>query len=262
MKLYRAVLIALVGLAMGSPCWAGWQQDVEAAKVAKEAKKYDEAIQLYGKALETKEIPVKLFTAQGMNIKENKINELGVRADLAACLYMKKDIKGAIEQYDKLMTLYAPMAQQAKDSAFLDVIIKTQILYIVYGGRSIYYAQNKQYDLAIADLEAGLKLKSDADYLYKELAWLFATCPEDAYRDAKRALEYANQAVAKEKDAVSLTLLAAAYAENGNFEEAVKTQEQAASQPNAQKYLESYKANKPWRSDPWNPLALDVIGTK
>ena len=126
----------------------------------------------------------------------------------------------------------------------------------------MYYAQNKQYDLAIADLEAGLKLKSDADYLYKELAWLFATCPEEAYRNAKRALEYANQAVAKEKDAVSLTLLAAAYAENGNFEEAVKTQEQATSQPEAQKYLESYKAGKPWRSEPWNPLALDVIGIK
>jgi tetratricopeptide (TPR) repeat protein len=84
-----------------------------------------------------------------------------------------------------------------------------------------------------------------------------ATCPDGRYRDGKRAVELAEKAVALRDDANFLDTLAAAYAEAGRFQEAIKTQERAITKlkqegetkdlPEFEKHLSSYKAGKPWR---------------
>jgi tetratricopeptide (TPR) repeat protein len=58
------------------------------------------------------------------------------------------------------------------------------------------------------------------------LAWLLATCPDEKARDGKRAAEYATTACEQTgwKDPLCLDTLAAAYAETGQFEEAVRFQ--------------------------------------
>ena len=62
-----------------------------------------------------------------------------------------------------------------------------------------------------------------------DLAWLYATCPDGKYRDGKKAVALASKAceMTDWKGGCSLAALAAAYAESGNFEKAVKYQKQA-----------------------------------
>ena len=89
-------------------------------------------------------------------------------------------------------------------------------------------------------------------------AWLLATCPEEQYRDGKRALEYAKASAEETFYAAPhiLSTLASAYAEIGDFESATSWSQKAVelgeieeheSLDSLKKELESYKENKPWR---------------
>lgn len=93
----------------------------------------------------------------------------------------------------------------------------------------------------------------------RELAWLLATCPEDAVRDGAQAVQLAEQlcrATGCNRPSI-LDTLAAAYAEAARFDEAVKTAERALhlSKVKGQKELENeiqrrlkaYHQKKAWR---------------
>jgi tetratricopeptide (TPR) repeat protein len=92
---------------------------------------------------------------------------------------------------------------------------------------------------------------------YNSLGWLLATCPDDKVRDGKRAVEYATTACERSgwKDPFCLDTLAAAYAEAGQFEEAVRYQTRALDDPAfkgdvrtaAKQRLELYRQKKPFR---------------
>jgi protein O-mannosyl-transferase len=62
------------------------------------------------------------------------------------------------------------------------------------------------------------------------LAWVFATCPEDSIRDGTRAVELAEKAfrISGGKIPMIYRVLAAAYAENGRFADAVETAQRGA----------------------------------
>jgi serine/threonine-protein kinase len=89
------------------------------------------------------------------------------------------------------------------------------------------------------------------------LARLLATCPDDKVRDGKRALEYATTACERTgwKNPSCLDTLAAAYAEAGQFEEAVRYQTRALEDPKlkddfrtaAKERLQLYRQKKPFR---------------
>ncbi len=89
-----------------------------------------------------------------------------------------------------------------------------------------------------------------------DYAWLLATSKFDELRNGTLALDAANKAVAKKSSASFLDTLAAAYAELGNFELAVATQQQAieaisgdevAIKSELEKRLELYQRSQPWR---------------
>jgi serine/threonine-protein kinase len=90
------------------------------------------------------------------------------------------------------------------------------------------------------------------------LAWLLATCPDDKGRDGKRAVEHARTACERTgwKDPLCLDTLAAAYAEVGQFKEAVRYQTRALEDPAltdglrtaARQRLELYRQKKPFRN--------------
>ena len=61
------------------------------------------------------------------------------------------------------------------------------------------------------------------------LAWHFATCKDPKQHNGKRAVELALQATKGKPEANSLDTLAAAYARNGQFEQAIATQIRALS---------------------------------
>jgi len=82
----------------------------------------------------------------------------------------------------------------------------------------------KNYAKAVADHEAALKLDPDHHATNNYLAWILATCPVASLRDGDRAVQLAKKACEKtDFEAASyLDTLAAACAEAGRFDDAVK----------------------------------------
>ena len=87
------------------------------------------------------------------------------------------------------------------------------------------------------------------------LAWIRATHPDAKWRDGAQAVALAEQCcqITQNKMIPALNTLAAAYAEVGRFEDAVKWQVKAiertpeANQPELKARLQLYKAGKPYR---------------
>jgi Flp pilus assembly protein TadD len=115
-----------------------------------------------------------------------------------------------------------------------------------------------QYREALAHLEAAYAENAGDVAVANNLAWLLATCPEAAYRDGPRALRLAEWAckATSYKSPPLLDSLAAAYAEVGRFDEAVRVTRQAieivrsspkASTQTLESRLALYLAGKPCR---------------
>lgn len=83
-------------------------------------------------------------------------------------------------------------------------------------------SQLKQYDVAAKAFEEGIRDNPDNALLQNAAAWFFATIPSDAHRNAKEAVRLAELACKTVKDEQHefLDTLAAAYANDGRFEEA------------------------------------------
>lgn len=113
-----------------------------------------------------------------------------------------------------------------------------------------------RYEQALADCEEMIRLNPIQAGAYAMSAWVRATCPDARYRDGAKAVEYGTQAVELSRDKTNPdrpAILAAAYAEAGDFEYARQWQRQAiARAPENEKgsfqdALKLYEADKPFR---------------
>ena len=109
---------------------------------------------------------------------------------------------------------------------------------------------------AIIQYDRAYRASPDSLDVQNNLAWILATCPDKALRDAPRAVTLAEQAARSTNyaDASTLDTLAAAYAESGAFEKAVMTQRKAieltpaTSRSDLQKRLDLYLSGQPYHS--------------
>jgi tetratricopeptide (TPR) repeat protein len=102
----------------------------------------------------------------------------------------------------------------------------------------------------------------DSTVALDELAWVFATHPNDELRDGHEAVRLAEHActLTKRTNPLLLATLASAYAETGNFSEAINTIQESVSKARSssdqdtialdEKLLGFFQSNKPIRQDP------------
>jgi tetratricopeptide (TPR) repeat protein len=102
----------------------------------------------------------------------------------------------------------------------------------------------------------------DSAVALDELAWVFATHPSEELRDGDEAVRLAEHACAltKRTNPILLATLAAAYAETGNFGQAISTIQESISKARSsnntdttalgEKLLAAFQSNTPVRQDP------------
>lgn len=97
-------------------------------------------------------------------------------------------------------------------------------LWLAYNARAQVYYKKAEYDEAYADLVKAIELNPKDPMAYNIMASWLSTHPDAAMRDGRKAVGYAHRAceLSGWKNFAFIDTLAAAYAENGNFKEAVK----------------------------------------
>jgi tetratricopeptide (TPR) repeat protein len=113
---------------------------------------------------------------------------------------------------------------------------------------------NRKYD-AINSFYDAARANPKDPYSWAGAAWLYATAEDNGIRDGSRAVSLATEAakLSREQDATILDVLAASYAEAGDFSAAQRWEEKAiligdpADMPFYQQRLQSYQVGRPWR---------------
>jgi tetratricopeptide (TPR) repeat protein len=111
------------------------------------------------------------------------------------------------------------------------------------------------YATARRHLESALKIAPHNPQYLNDVAWLEAACPEAGLRDGRRAVALATEAcqLTQWRSPALIDTLAAAYAESGQFDKAVRMQQKAtdlAPPREREDYrgrLKVYQESKPYR---------------
>jgi tetratricopeptide (TPR) repeat protein len=152
----------------------------------------------------------------------------------------KRDYDGAIADFEQVIRI------KTKDA-------------LAYLNRGAARSGKRDYEEAIADYYRAIQFSPWSETAYKNLAWLLATCPNAGFRDGKKAVEHATKAcvLSEWKNPNALRILAAACAEAGDFESALKWQSQYLATPDlsikattdAQSRLALYQDRKPYHQN-------------
>ncbi|OAI41437.1 hypothetical protein AYO40_03235 [Planctomycetaceae bacterium SCGC AG-212-D15] len=126
-----------------------------------------------------------------------------------------------------------------------------------YFNRANARKAKREFAEAVRDLKAVIRLDPDDADAHGSLAWLLACCADERVRDGKKAVEHATKACELTSWAASyfLATLGVAYAEAGDFTQAVRWQEKALESPryerdegeDARDRIKRFKNGQPYR---------------
>jgi tetratricopeptide (TPR) repeat protein len=124
-----------------------------------------------------------------------------------------------------------------------------------YYNRGNSWSAKKEYGKAIADYDQAIRLDPEDLNIWGVRAWIEATCRNARFRDGKKAVDDATKhcELHKWNSADGLDTLAAAYAEAGDFDSAVKWQRKAVEMVSGKQKadfqfrLNLYQSHKPYR---------------
>jgi lipoprotein NlpI len=156
----------------------------------------------------------------------------------AIAKFKKSDVDGSIADLSQAITLNPNNA-------------------LAYYDRGIARKSKHEYDGAIADYNRAIQLDPNNPDAYIRLAWILSTCPQAGSRDGKKAVAAATKAceLSGWKVPAMLDTLAAACAEAGDFDSAVKWEGKYRETPNlgasedarTEVVLGAYQAHLPYR---------------
>lgn len=126
-----------------------------------------------------------------------------------------------------------------------------------YCNRGSVSENQGRYDDALADYNDAVRLDPNYARAYNARAWIWATCPDMRYRNGQQAIASATTAceLAPVNAASTIGTLAAAYAEAGDFQNAVKWQLRAikfapeSDKAALQLRLNLFRSSKPYRDE-------------
>jgi tetratricopeptide (TPR) repeat protein len=185
-------------------------------------------------------------------------------ADFTECIQARpSEVRGwalraaAYEREARYLARHGELAEgnAALAKAFADwnqsVNLATNLLSL----RGDFHARNQEFALALADFQQAAELQPPDEYSLISLAWFLATCPDKSFRNGHAALDAAKKACEMDgyQSGFYLAGLAAAYAEMGNFDQAVHFQKGALANkwysdvllPDMQHRLTLYEKGKP-----------------
>jgi tetratricopeptide (TPR) repeat protein len=114
--------------------------------------------------------------------------------------------------------------------ADFDAAIKLKPDYAAaWGCRGLAHGRTGMYADALADFQQMVKLTPQDDWAWSYLAELLATCKDDGIRNGPAAIQAATRAceLSQWKVGFHIYILAAAYAETGDFDKAVSFEQKA-----------------------------------
>ena len=214
--------------------------------------------------------------AQYRKAFELRPNDPRLRFNLGSALLRQGEVDEAISHFEKALELRADATDKAKRNADVHYNLgnaffrKRQIDEAIFHFRKAVEVRPDFADAytnlgtvlvlqrrpgeAIAKYEKALELAPRSITIRINLAQLLATCPDLSVRNGSKALQIAQEAVqlSAGKDPMSFRVLASAYAENGEFSEAVAATEKALELAGndsslvdaVQREMESYRAHQ------------------
>ena len=204
-------------------------------------------------------LPHQVFTqedwfAKGLMLNRSQQYDLAIEAFTTAI----ELIPGDVEAYN-----YRGVARTYQgdyDGAIADYSAALQIkpAYAeALNNRGFAWVRKGNLTRALADFSRAIEIKPGLLDAYNSKAWILATSSRPGYRNGKEAVALAQKAVEINAGIDSLDTLAAAYAANGQFEEAVATQKQVVHKLIQQdrtdqlvyyiEHLNTFKAGRPLR---------------
>lgn len=213
---------------------------------------YEEAIADFTEALRLKQAWF-VFYNRAMTYHENGDEDVAI-ADFTAALKLNPNIvQGRIDCLVGRAHCYFNKEKGASAMADLNQAIKLGVKepdpYVL---RGLLYKVDHDYARSLVDYEKAISLDPKDARSYCTEAYLLSVCPMPKYRDGKKAIAYATKAceLTQWNYADALETLAGAYAEAGQFEDAIKWQKWANEiDPKAVdgKRLEFYQQKQPFR---------------
>jgi len=235
--------------------------DMSACDAASRSKSPDEQISLYTICLRT--APYKTDRAGAYN---NRGLAYIAKGDLDSAL---SDFTASIENDPSFAVAYMNrakinVARRHFDlaEADLDKAVRLppgRVRAQAYEMRGMVRSVRGNYSGAVADFEQAISFDKKLDNAYTQAARILATCPDAKVRDGAKAVTLALKAVELNDTAETEDVLAAAYAEAGRFDDAVRTETSAiakaggAATPAMTARLTLYQAGKPYREGGASP---------
>jgi tetratricopeptide (TPR) repeat protein len=189
---------------------------------------YDKAITDFDESIRLDPRSALTFIGRGISRSSKKEFNKAI-ADYSEAIWLDPL---AIAAYDRRGLAWHAKKEHQKAIVDYNVAIRldSQDAFAYYNRANAWVALH-QFGKAVADFDQAIQADETCARAFGNRAWLWSTCPDPKYRDGKKAVVSATRAceLTQHADALLLDVLAAAFAEAGDYNSAVKWQSQANS---------------------------------